>query len=148
MKKFVIEKIYNILCIIEIILITIYSISDKQIMVEYIKILGIIIIYILPIIMIIKFLVNPQSGEGFSSWRSDGSSKTVNCILISDLILYVISKKYWNVYKLIGTGVIVITSIVLIHYYLKGKIEKDEKQNFQLVASMYFGFVFYFLNFI
>lgn len=148
MKKFVIEKIYDILFTIEILLITIYSVSDKQIMIKYIKILGIIIVYILPFIMIIRFLINPQSGQGFATWRSAGSSKTLNCVVMSDLILYAISKKHWNAYKLIGTGIIIIISLILIHYYLRDKIEKEEKQNFQLVASMYFGFMFNFLNFI
>ena len=53
-------------------------------MIKYIKILGIIIVYILPFIMIIRFLINPQSGQGFATWRSTGSSKTLNCVVMSD----------------------------------------------------------------
>lgn len=99
--------------------------------------------WILPIIIISRFLINPIDDYGFGGPYSKKSISTI-CVLIANIYLGAFSEMNMS-RNIIGIGLILMIIIFICsHCYLKNKVSKVSRVSFEIMVSMY-GFFFLFL---
>lgn len=155
-KKYIIEKIDIFVFIVGVIL----TIIDEMKKIPFYK-LGLamvmfLVLYVFPLILIIRFLKNPRKGEGFASLRAKGNSMTISCIFGADAGFVAISKECWSIPSCLVAVMIFLVCMELLNRYLYNKIRqtaideetKDKKDGAQGIISLYFALCFCFTYFV
>lgn len=104
--------------------------------------------WILPIIIIGRFLINPRDDYGFGGPYSKKSISTI-CIVIAEVCLVAFSEISIAESNLIRIGLLLAVIIFIFsHFYLKNKVSSETKFTFELVVSMYSVFFFFLLDYL
>ena len=99
--------------------------------------------WILPIIIISRFLINPVDHYGFGGPYSKKSISTI-CVLIANICLGAFSEINMNRNTIVIGLALMIIIFIFSHCYLKNKVSKVVRVSFEIMVSMY-GFFFLFL---
>lgn len=112
-------------------------------MITIVKLWMIWTFWILPIIIISRFLINPVDHYGFGGPYSKKSISTI-CVLIANICLGAFSEINMNRNTIVIGLALMIIIFIFSHCYLKNKVSKVVRVSFEIMVSMY-GFFFLFL---
>jgi len=117
--------------------------NNTFIMITIAKLWMIWTFWILPIIIISRFLINPVDHYGFGGPYSKKSISTI-CVLIANICLGAFSEINMNRNTIVIGLALMIIIFIFSHCYLKNKVSKVVRVSFEIMVSMY-GFFFLFL---
>ena len=117
--------------------------NNTFIMITIAKLWMIWTFWILPIIIISRFLINPVDHYGFGGPYSKKSISTI-CVLIANICLGAFSEINMNRNTIVIGLALMIIIFIFSHCYLKNKVSKVVRVSFEIMVSMY-GFFFVFL---
>lgn len=118
--------------------------NSSDIMINITKIWMIWNFWVLPIIIIGRFLVNPSDDYGFGI-RGSEKGISATCISIASICLAIFSELDIENNDFTDIGILLaVILFVFSHFYLKNKVSKKIRRSFEWVIVIY-GFFFLFL---
>lgn len=105
-----------------------------------VKLWMVCVFWILPMIIIGRFLRNPTDDYGFGG-PGDEKMISTGCILIADLCLEVFGIANTNISPMYANEVMAVMILIFSHCYLKNKVSRDTRICFEVMVGIY-GFSF------
>lgn len=103
--------------------------------------------WILPIIIIVRFLINPMDDYGFGGPHSKKSISTI-CILIADIFLETFSEINIDKNPIRIGFLLAMIIFIFSHRYLKNKVSMVTRCCFELMVSLYGVFFLFLLDYL
>ena len=105
-----------------------------------VKVWMVCIFWILPMVIIGRFLKNPTDDYGFGG-PGDEKMISTGCILIADLCLEAFGIANTSISPMYINALMAVMVLIFSHWYLKNKVSRDTRIYFEVMVGMY-GFLF------